>query len=154
MSNPKDKITKFNYSKLEVRILESGLQRDEIQKECKALSRKEIWEIIRGKKNITACTALILCKILKCSVRDITELEGVEYQDLPKMSYLEGNRISYQPLKDYLAEFNMNTSHFARMYFDSSTAIKLSKNRNVHMDTIAKICKVLRLPPDHVMKLV
>ncbi|EGI2114752.1 helix-turn-helix transcriptional regulator [Listeria monocytogenes] len=61
--------------------------------------------------------------------------------------------ISYDPLKETLKQRNMKISDM-REFLSSTTVSKISKNKNVEMSTIDKICLNLDIPVEKVIKFV
>jgi len=61
--------------------------------------------------------------------------------------------ISYDPLKEVLKQRNMKISDM-REFLSSTTVSKISKNKNVEISTIDKICLNLDIPVEKVIKFV
>jgi DNA (cytosine-5)-methyltransferase 1 len=61
--------------------------------------------------------------------------------------------ISYDPLKETLKQKNMKISDM-REFLSSTTVSKISKNKNVEMSTLDKICLNLDIPVEKVIKFV
>lgn len=154
MSKPKSELVYFDYSRLDRRIVEAGLTREQFAKLLGKFDRKSIGHLIENKWNPWASEFLQMNKVLKCSMRDMVELKGVEYRELPETLDFSGSKLSFKPLRDFLDIFGISPYEVFSDTFNKVTVNKLSMDRDVNMKTIASVCKKLRIPPDHVMKLV
>ena len=65
--------------------------------------------------------------------------------------------ISFEPLKETLKEKDMKISHLRNDkggFLSTDVVTKISKNRNVEVSTIEKICLELDIPVEKVLKIV
>ena len=116
------------------------------------LDHDAIRKIVRGKRSPYASDFLRLQNVLRCSLRDMVELD-VEYRDTVEAIYLGGTRLSYRPLREYLASCGLSVYTALRAVLWDDTIAKLSRDVDVNMRTIAVVCRHLRIPPDKVMRL-
>ena len=116
------------------------------------LDHDAIRKIVRGKRSPYASDFLKLHSVLRCSMRDMVDLD-VEYRETIEVIYLGGTRLSYRPLREYLASYGLTPYKALRAVLQNETLSKITKDEDINMRTIAVICRHLRIPPDKVMRL-